>query len=330
MKRRTLLTTTLAVSLSMIGTLALAQAAAPFPSKTITLFVPYPAGGISDAQARLIAPHLSKTLGQSVVVENLTGASGSIAAQKMLSLPADGHSIMVVSPSETILPPLTIAGLKYQAEDFKLLANGIAAPTALLARPTLEINNVTELLAYSADKSKKDLSYGSVGLGSMPHLTAADFAQRTGAKPLHVPYRGGAPLLQDMMAGQIDLAFMPFAGPILGMVASGKLKVIGLATSTKVPELAQFKVLNDAPALKDFNYPVWSTFAVSKSVPDDAANKLNKALNDIMQLPDVLAWVKAAGSFVPPSFNLKQADDFYQSETRKIRGLAKTVNLQAQ
>ncbi|HRH06257.1 MAG TPA: hypothetical protein PK702_10595, partial [Burkholderiaceae bacterium] len=95
-------------------------------------------------------------------------------------------------------------------------------------------------------------------------------------------------------------------------------------------ELAQFKVLNDAPALKDFNYPVWSTFAVSKSVPDDAANKLNKALNDIMQLPDVLAWVKAAGSFVPPSFNLKQADDFYQSEIRKIRGLAKTVNLQAQ
>lgn len=332
MTRRKLLLSTIALTLSMASHFATAQTAATqaFPNKTLTIYVPYPAGGISDAQARLVAPHLSKILGQSVVVENLTGASGSIAAQKMLSLAADGHSLMVVSPSETILPPITIAGLKYQAEDFKLLANGIAAPTALLARPTLEVNNITELLAYSADKTKKDLSYGSVGLGSMPHLTAADFAQRTGAKPLHVPYRGGAPMLQDMMAGQIDLAFMPFAGPILGMVASGKLKVIGMATSPKIPELAQFKVLNDAPALKDFNYPVWSTFAVSKSVPDDAANKLNKALNEIMQMPDVLAWVKAAGSFVPASFNLKQAEEFYQGETRKIRGLAKAVNLQAQ
>ncbi len=330
MTRRKLLTSTIALTFSMISSIAIAQTTAPFPSKTITLYVPYPAGGISDAQARLVAPHLSKTLGQSVVVENLTGASGSIAAQKMLSMPADGHSIMVVSPSETILPPITIAGLKYQAEDFKLLANGIAAPTALLARPTLEINNVAELIAYSTDKTKKDLSYGSVGLGSMPHLTAADFSQRTGAKPLHVPYRGGAPLLQDLMAGQIDLAFMPFAGPILGMVAGGKLKVIGLATPTKIPELSQHKVLNDAAALKDFNYPVWSTFAVSKNVPNEAANKLNKALNEIMQMPEVLAWVKAAGSFVPASFNLKQADDFYQSEVRKIQGLAKTVNLQAQ
>jgi tripartite-type tricarboxylate transporter receptor subunit TctC len=237
---------------------------------------------------------------------------------------------MVVSPSETILAPLTIAGLKYQAEDFRLLANGIAAPTALIARATLEANNVTELLAFSANKANKEVSYGSIGLGSMPHLTAEDFRQRTGARLLHVPYRGGAPLLQDLMGGQIDVAFMPFAGGILGMVASGKLKVIGLATPTRIPALAQHPVLSDHPALKDFSYPVWSTFAVSKSVPDEAAARLNVALNEIMQLPDVQAWVKAAGSFVPETLSLKGAADFYQAETRKIRALAKSVNLQAQ
>lgn len=328
MKRRHLVFSTLALAASALGATAFAQATAqPFPSKVITIYVPYPAGGISDQQSRTIAPHLSKALGQPVVVENLTGASGSIAAQKMLSSPADGHSLMVVSPSETILAPLTIAGLKYHAEDFRLLANGIAAPTALLARPTLEANNLTELLANSANK---ELSYGSVGLGSMPHLTAEDFRQRTGARLLHVPYRGGAPMLQDMMAGQIDMAFMPFAGPILGMVAAGKLKVIGMATSPRIPALAQYAVLNDNPALRDFNYPVWSTFAVSKSVPDDIAGKLNITLNEVMQLAEVQAWVKSAGSFVPETLSLKGAADFYQAETRKIRTLAKTVNLQAQ
>jgi tripartite-type tricarboxylate transporter receptor subunit TctC len=315
MKRRQVLLSTLTLAAGALCGSASAQAPAqPFPSKLITIYVPYPAGGISDAQSRTIAPHLSKALGQPVVVENLTGASGSIAASKMLSAPADGHSLMVVSPSETILAPLTIAGLKYQAEDFRLLANGIAAPTALIARATLEANNVTELLAFS----------------SMPHLTAEDFRQRTGARLLHVPYRGGAPLLQDLMGGQIDVAFMPFAGGILGMVASGKLKVIGLATPTRIPALAQHPVLSDHPALKDFSYPVWSTFAVSKSVPDEAAARLNVALNEIMQLPDVQAWVKAAGSFVPETLSLKGAADFYQAETRKIRALAKSVNLQAQ
>jgi tripartite-type tricarboxylate transporter receptor subunit TctC len=145
-----------------------------------------------------------------------------------------------------------------------------------------------------------------------------------------VPYRGGAPLLQDMMGGQIDIAFMPFAGPILGMVASGKLKVIGLASPTRLAAYPQLPYLNDYAPLKDFNYPVWSTFAVSKSVSDDIALPLNKALNDIMQLPEVQAWVKSAGSFVPESFTLKTAADFYDAEVRKIRGLAKLVNLQAQ
>lgn len=328
MQRRQLVLSALTLSSNAMGANAFAQATVqPFPSKVITIYVPYSAGGISDQQARTIAPHLSKALGQPVVIENLTGANGAIAAQKMLSSPGDGHSMMVVSPNETILAPLTITGLKYQAEDFRLLANGIAAPTALLARPTLEANNLNELLAYAATN---ELRYGSVGLGSMPHLTAEDFRQRTGARLLHVPYRGGAPMIQDMMAGHIDIAFMAFAGPILGLVKAGRINVIGMATAPRIPALAQFAVLNDHAALRDFNYPVWSTFAVSKSVPEETAAKLNQTLNEIMQLPDVQAWVKTSGSFVPEPFTLKGAGEFYQSETRKIRGLAKSVNLLAQ
>ena len=295
--------------------------------KVITIYVPYPAGGISDAQSRIIAPHLSKALGVPVVVENLSGASGSIAASKMLSAAPDGSALMVASPSETILAPMMIAGLKYQADDFRLLANGIAAPTALLARPTLEANDAAGLLALS---QKKELTFGSIGLGSMPQLTAEDFRQRTSAKLLHVPYRGGAPMLRDLIAGQIDMVFMPYAGPILGMVAAGRIKVIGLASPTRIEAYPNLPYLNDLALLKDFNYPVWSTFAVSMAVPDEAAARLNKVLGEIMMLPDVQAWVKAAGSLVQEALTLKGAADFYDAETRKIRRLAKAINLKAE
>lgn len=327
MSRRKLLLCSLGLAAATLCGTVVAQG---FPSKTITIYVPYPAGGISDAQARTVAPQLSKALGQSVVVENVTGASGSIAANKMLSAPADGHALMVVSPSETILAPLTIAGLKYQAEDFRLLANGIAAPTALLARASLNANTVAELLAYSTNKANKELTFGSIGQGSMPHLMAEDFQQRTGAKFLHVPYRGGTPMLNDLMGGQIDIAFMPFAGPILGMVQTGKLKVLGIATPTRLPGLTQYPTLGETASLKAFNYPVWSTFAVSKSTPDDIVAKYNKVLNEIMQTPQVQTWVKAQGSFVPDPLTVAGAAAFYQSEIVKIRGLAKAINLQTQ
>ena len=324
MKRRSLLQHSLALA-AAVAAPAMAQTASS--GRPITIYVPYPAGGVSDGQSRTVAPHLSKRMGVPVVVENLTGASGSISANKMLSSPPDGHALMVVSPSETILAPMVIAGLKYRAEDFRLLAAGIVVPTVLVARPTLEADNVAALVALS---QKKELSFGSIGQGSMPQLTAEDFRQRTGARLLHVPYRGGAPLVQDLMANQIDIAFMPFAGPLLGIVATGKAKIIGLVSPTRFPAYAQHPYVNDYPPLKDFNYPVWSTFAVSRAVPEDMAARLNLALNEVMQLPDVQAWVKGAGSFVPDALDLKGAADFYDAETRKIRTLAKAINLQPQ
>lgn len=329
MNRRSLLLAATAVGAVVASGRLGAQPASS--SRVITIYVPYPAGGISDAQARTIAPHLSKAMnGATVVVENLTGASGSIAAQRLLSAPADGHALMVVSPSETILAPLTIAGLKYNAEDFRLLANGIAAPTALLVRPTLDVNNVNQLIAYSANAANRELTAGNVGVGSMPQLIAEDFRQRTGSRLLHVPYRGGAPMLGDLMANQIDMALMPFAGPILGMVATGKLKLIGIASPTRMAAYPNHPYLNDHPALKDFNYPTWSTFAVSKAVPDVVVTRLNTALGEIMQLPDVQAWVKAAGSFVPETLSVAGSAAFYAAEIKKIRSFARAINLQPQ
>lgn len=320
------------VLLSVLGLAAAAWAgfaqADTFPSKPITIYCPYPAGGISDMQARAVAPLLSKALGQPVLIENLTGASGSIAAAKMLSQPADGHSLMVVSSNETILAPLTLKGAKYQSEDFKLLANGIVAPTALLVRANLPANNTAEFLALATAKSGKELTFGSIGPGSMPHLVAEDFKQRASARVLAIPYRGGVPLINDLVAGQIDAAFMPFAGPILGMVQGGKLKVIGMVSNSRVPGANYPTLAEGSAALKGFNYPQWSTFAVSKNTPDDVVAKYNKLLGEVMQAAELQTWVKTIGSYVPETLNVAGVAAFYQAETTKIRALAKSVNLQ--
>lgn len=302
-----------------------------FPSKTITIYCPYPAGGISDIQARTVAPLLSKALGQTVVVENLTGASGSIAAAKMLSLPADGHTLMVVSPSETILAPITVKGVKYQAEDLRLLANGIAAPTALLIRPTLPVNSIPELIAYTKNKNNKEVSFGSVGPGSMPQLIAEEFKLRTGSSMFHVPYRGGAPMLNDLMAGQIDVAFMPFGGPILGMVAAGKMKVLGISTETRMPGISQYPTFEEAhPSLKGYYQSTWSTFAVAKGTPNAVIAKYNAVLGDIMQSAEIAKWAKAMGTFASPRLDVAEMAAFYKAETTSIRAIAKRLKLEAQ
>lgn len=164
----------------------------------------------------------------------------------------------------------------------------------------------------------------------MPHLTAEDFVLRTGARLLHVPYRGGAPMLQDLMSGQIDIAFMPFAGPILGMVTAGKLKVIGMANPTRLAARPSARYSMKIAVPKDFDYPVWSTFAASQAVKHEIANRLNKNLSEVMRVPEVLAWVKAAGIFASESRSLKGMADFYLTKIYKIRVLAKSVNFQTQ
>jgi tripartite-type tricarboxylate transporter receptor subunit TctC len=301
-----------------------AQANRPF-----TLIVPFPAGGASDALARQVAPSLSKAMGQTVIVENITGASGTLAAQRMLSAPHDGHHIMVVSSSETIMPPLLMSSVKFQAEDFRLLVDGMSVPLALIARTGLPLNTVEELVAYARNPANKPLSYGSLGNGSIAHLAAEHFEQLTGAKLVHVPYRGGAPLTTDMIGNQIDISFFPFAGGAIQLAETGKVKVLGIASATRLPHLAKYPLLTQAPGLKTYVYSAWNSFAVPRAVPEAMAERLNRELNAILQTPEIKAFAQKMGSFVPEPMNLQQIGAFYAGETERLRGLAKAVKLQA-
>lgn len=301
-----------------------------FPSRPVIVVVPYPAGGTADALARVVAPHLSRQLGQPVVVENVSGASGSLGAQRLQQAAHDGHTLMVASPSETILVPLTMAGVRYAAEDFRLLTLGMSVPTALLARAGLPHAGIRELVAQARDPAQPELSFASVGVGSIPHLAGAHFAQLSGARLLHVPYRGAAPLMQALMSGEVDLAFFPLVGQVLGMAGTGKVRILGIAGLDRGPAAAPYPLLGEEAQFKDFVHPAWSAFAVARGVPEDRVQRLSRAVADALSAPDVRAWARDTGTTPPPEgTGLAEAAAFYRAEVAKLNQLARSVKLQA-
>jgi tripartite-type tricarboxylate transporter receptor subunit TctC len=306
--------------------------AAPAPASTpLVLVVPFAPGGASDVLARQVAPHLARALDTTVVVENLPGASGTLAAQKVLSAPADCRTLMVVSSSETILPPLLMKSVRFQAQDFRLLVGALSAPLALIGRPGLAPTTLEALLARAADRSLPPLSCGHLGAGSVGHLAAEHFSLLTGAPLTLVPYRGGTPLATDLVGEQLDLTFLPLAGPLLPMVQARKLKVYGLAASAGgVPPGEPQQLLSSHPKLQDFSHAAWVSFAVPRGVPEGAAQQLNAHLNAALQSPDLRQLLSQMGVAGVMPASLADAARFYDDQTRSLQALARAIRLQAQ
>lgn len=306
------------------------QAAAQTGGKNITLISAFPPGGITDAIARMVSPSLAKATGQTVIVDNITGASGTIAAAKLFSVPADGNTLMLVSSSESIMPPLMMKAAKFKSEDFRLLINGPSVPLAIVARSGLAFNSIEELLAYARNPANKPLSYGSLGVGSIAHLAAEHFAALTGISMTHVPYRGGAPVVNDLLGNNVDLSFFPFAGGMIQLVETNKVKMLGLSLSEVLPQYAKYPLASKHPQLKEFVHISWQSLAVPKTTPLPVAEKLAAQLNDIFQSPEMQAFAAKNGSFVPKALPLAQVEAQYNAEIARTRALAKAINLQAE
>ncbi len=298
--------------------------------KNITLISAFPPGGVTDAIARMVTPSLAKATGQTVIVDNITGASGTIAAAKLFSLPADGNTLMMVSSSESIMPPLMMKTAKFKAEDFRLLINGPSVPLAIVARSGLPFNTLEELLAYARNPANKPLSYGSLGVGSIAHLAAEHFAALTKIELTHVPYRGGAPVVNDLLGNNVDISFFPFAGGMVQMVETNKVKMLGVTTLETMPQYAKYRVANTHPQLKEFVHISWQSIAVPKATPMPVAEKLAQQLNEIFQAPEMQAFAAKNSSYVPKAMSLAQIEAQYNSEIARTRALAKAINLQAE
>ncbi|CAM5786653.1 Bug family tripartite tricarboxylate transporter substrate binding protein [Ottowia pentelensis] len=204
-------------ALSLWAAGAFAQTAT-FPSRLVNLVVPWPAGNPTDAVARQFAPLLSKGFEQTVIVDNFVGAGGALAAQKVLRAPADGHTMLLASSTDLIMTPLGLSAARFKSDDFRLVGLIGRTPYALAVRPDLPVADLRELLAAMRKPGAREFSYGSIGPGSLIHLAGAQFAKVASTSMLHVPYKGLPPMMQELMGGQIDLAFLPLAGNVPAMI----------------------------------------------------------------------------------------------------------------
>lgn len=309
----------------LVATVASAQ---QFPSKVISMVVAYPAGGPSDVVARVVAPHLSKGLGQTVVVENIAGASGAIGVQKMLSAAPDGHTVLLGSPMELVLTPLSIASAKYKPDDVQPLVRWGSTSMVLLARKDLPANTVEELVALAKTPGSKEMTFGSIGRGSLYHLVAARFQQLSGTKMLEVPYKGGAPLVQDLIGGQIDIVFMPLAGNVPALIKGGNVKALGLAAAARHPQLSQIPLIKDTKGMDDFVYGLWSGVQVSKNVPAGVQDQIHKAANEALMQPEVRKAIEAQGSTPASPATLAELATSYAQDIARYQAIAKSINLQ--
>jgi tripartite-type tricarboxylate transporter receptor subunit TctC len=321
---------------TLIGSLVMAASALStamaqtYPTKTINLIVPYPAGGPSDFFARKVQPEAAAKLGQTMIIENIGGAGGAIGMSKLVNAPADGYTLSAGSPMELVLAPMAIQGVKYKSEDFKLVAQFTTTHTILAVRNSLNVKTVDELLALARKNADKPLSYGSVGPGSLYHLIGEKFSQVTKLQMLHVPYKGIAPLLSDLMGGQIDMAFLPLGGSIPATILDGKIQ--GLAVTAKTPHalFKQFPAMAAMKGLEAMDFDIWAGIQVHKNTPDSVVNALNKAFYAAVEVPETRKAFEASGNVVLPSRTPAELARIYQSEIERYRAIAKSINLQAQ
>jgi len=309
-----------------------AAAEAPFPSKPVTMMIPYPAGGLSDIIGRVVNAPLGRHLGQPVIVENLGGVSGALAAQRVIAAPADGHLLFQGSPNELILAPLANAAVKFRSEEFRLVQMIGVAPIVLLGRKDLGAATADDVvrLAKAAPKTRP-LTYGSVGTGSFYHVLGEHLAQTLRVTMEHVPYKGAAPLLQDMNGGHgPDIAMLPYSSSYPKMVEQGRLRVYGSLATTRPSLLPDLPTVNDGRELKDFSFAIWTAYMVRKDTPEPVVRKLNAAIAATLKDPEVRAKLEAQSFEVATPLSPADAAKAYENETSRYRAIAKAINLQPQ
>lgn len=314
----------------LLSLAAIQVAAQNFPSKPITMIVPWPAGGPSDFVARKVQNDMAKALGQTMIVDNIGGAGGAIGIQKMLNGPADGHTIVLGSPLELIVAPLTMAAVKYKPEDMRVVGQLLKAPLVLLARKDLPANNVDELIALAARSGAKPLTIANGGNGSLFHLTAEKFGQQTGAKFVHVPYKGTAPMMTDLMGGQVDLAFTVFSGSVPATIAEGKVKALGITAKAPLSKFPQIPAMGAHAKLPGFEFDSWAGIIVPRGTPDAVAQQLNKAVYQALQNPEIRSAFEATGNTVVNPISVADLDALYRAESTRYQSIAKAINFEPQ
>lgn len=264
-----------------------------YPDRTITLVTPFPPGSTSDIIPRLLAPHLSRALGTTVVVENRAGANGSLGAAKVAGSPADGYTLLMATTGVLAINPWVYSKLSYSpTNDFDPVINAASTPNLLVAHPGIAASNLKELAALARQRPGQ-LTFASAGNGSTSHLCGESLKVATGADLVHVPYQGPAPAMQDVLSGRVALMCDNLSN-VIQHVKSGRLKAIALTAKERSPQAP------DIPTSAEEGYPGvlagnWYSFVAPAGTPRAIVDRLNTEFAKALHDPAVTARLQSLG-----------------------------------
>jgi tripartite-type tricarboxylate transporter receptor subunit TctC len=273
--------------------LATSAQAQSFPSRPVTIVSPYQVGGTSDIIARILGQKLAERWGQSVVVENKPGANGGLGVSQVVRADPDGHTLLAVASSALTLNPIFYKNLSYNVErDLAPISRTGTVANVLVVHPSVDAKDLKSLVALAKAKPG-DLIYASQGVGSNGHLIAEQFRLRAGIEMRHVPYRGSAPAMQDLLGGRVQLMFdnLPSALP---QIQSGNLRAIAVTTAERSSLLPDVPTIAEA-GYPGFDAPAWFAILTSKATPAPLRAELEKAVVEALKSPDTREKLKAAG-----------------------------------
>jgi len=280
---------TLALASLCLPLTVLAQA---FPSKTITLVVPNPPGGLVDTSARLVAEPLARLIGQPVVIDNKAGASGNLAYQNVARSAKDGHTLLVSYSGYHIANPILMDKLPWELKDLVPVGLITIATNVIAIHPSVPANNLREFIAYAKQNPGK-LNYASQGNGSVSHIGTEIFKLQTGVSMVHVPYKGSGQAIADVLAGQVEV-FITTPPSVMGHVQTGKLRALAVTGKTRHPQMPQVPTVAEA-GLSGFELESWVALYAAAGTPPAVLQKLSQEVKRSMELPETKQRADAAG-----------------------------------
>jgi tripartite-type tricarboxylate transporter receptor subunit TctC len=309
--------------LFLLSSVAVSAHAQTFPSKAVRLVVPFAAGGSTDIIARTLAQKLNETWGQPVIVDNRAGGSTVIGTDIVAKAPPDGHTLLVTPAPFTIVPSLATK-LPYDPHrDFEPVTLINTTPLVVVVHPGVPAKSVKELVALAKARPGA-LNFGSSGSGGSNHLAGELFNAMAGVKMVHVPYKGNAPALTDLVGGHVDLVFNGLTSA-LPLIKSGKLRALGMTSLKRAGALPEVPTL-DEQGLKGFQAVAWNGLNAPARTPKDVIARLNADVLKVIRSPELMEKLKAEGSD-PVGSSVQQYAAFLREEIAKWAKVIKFANI---
>jgi tripartite-type tricarboxylate transporter receptor subunit TctC len=298
------------------GVWALACAAASaqgYPNRPVHLIVGFAPGGAADTVGRAMSDAFGRALGQTVIIDNKPGAGSSLAAEFVAKSPADGYNVLIASPSNISVNPALKPKLGYKASDLMPVGKLTSSPLVVAVNPGTGINSMKELIA-AAKKNPKGLNYATSGNGSAPHLGASLFSLVANVEMTHIPYKGGGPAVQSLVAGDTQVTFGT-PPSVLSLVQAGRLRGLGVTTLERTPLFPDLPGMREA-GVPDFVIDFWYGLFVPAGTPPEVVKKLFDAANNAMQQPAVKAALAKEGTEVSVSGSPQQFAAFLDANAK--------------